>query len=223
MIRVARAPEPPHFDAVVRQEGLRWLREKHGAPREPRQGGRVVPLKSGEVLRPSQLEDYWTLCLPDLRRLYHGYCAYAGIEIQRGGETVDHFEPKSTCLTDPAKHAKIYDWHNFRLAFRYVNGAKGDRLVLDPFEIGDGWFTLEFVAFQVLPSEALDESLRERVQATITNLDLNGRWLCALREEHFESWDAGECSLDSLRRVAPFVAREIERQRLTPSCVEGWL
>lgn len=214
MIPVTRRDEPPDFDEKVRMPGMRWLAEKLGGPRPPGRVGR--PVTRVETLKPSELKDYWTDCLADLRRAYGGCCAYAGIEIREGVGTVDHFVPKSACLDDPEKRRLIYEWSNYRYAFLNVNRRKGDRMVLDPFEVQHGWFALEFVGLQVVPREELPDLIAPSVQNAITDLGLNDDWLRDLRVGYFDAWSRGEILLPYLRRYAPFVASEIDRQRLDP-------
>ena len=213
MIRVERCDEPADFDVNVRQAGLRWLREKLGGERAPRRGRPVEPVAN---LRSHELEDYWTRALPDMRRLYGGVCAYAGIEIREGGETVDHFESKARCLEDATLHPLIYDWANYRYAFHRINASKGERRVLDPFAVESDWFTLEPVGLTVIPREGIADELRVQVNETIRALGLNEPWLVRLRMKYFDDWSAGDTSSGYLRRYAPFIAREIERQGIVP-------
>lgn len=75
MIRVEPQPEPPGFDAKVRQPGLAHL-AKGGKPTDERANS-------------------WTECLDDLYQLYGGICAYYAIHFERetGTASVDHFAP----------------------------------------------------------------------------------------------------------------------------------
>lgn len=83
---------------------------------------------------------------------------------------------------------------------------------LDPFEIEDGWFEIELVGYQVIPGAAAKDPLRATIVTTIEELGLNGAALRAAREEYAESYLKGEITLAYLRRHAPFVARELQRQ-----------
>ena len=106
----------------------------------------------------------------------------------------------------------VYEWSNYRLACRRMNGKKRDADVLDPFEIGDGWFALDLVAFQVVPGHGLSADVRTQVVETIETLDLSDDYCCKLRAEYAQDYWAGEIELPYLRRRAPFVAKELERQ-----------
>lgn len=109
-----------------------------------------------------------------------------------------------------------FEWSNYRLATLYVNGRKGSHQdVLDPFEIEEGWFTLDLGTFEVRPGVHLEPELRARVQATIDRLDLNAPTYCDARAAyHDECLGLGGASplgFDWLERECPFVARWMER------------
>lgn len=215
MMPVARRAEPEDFDRKVRQPGMQWLREKLGAERTPRPGAPVIPLAPGQQLSSRELKDYWTACLPDLHRAHDGVCSYTGLAIREGGGTVDHFECKDRCLADEAKRGLIYDWTNFRYAFLRVNQHRGNREVLDPFNVRPDWFKLDFTTLAVHPRDHIPEPTVGLVRDTIRVAGLNGAWLVRLRTDYFEDWMTGETTLDYLRKYAPFIAAEIHRQGIT--------
>lgn len=207
MIRVERATQPATFDATVREPGLRALRELAGddeAPRRPGPKRRNVP-------------PLWTRALPDMRRLYRRTCAYLALYIHRGTgrDTVDHYVP---WRDDPERHA--YAWDNLRYASLDVNRLKGTRRVLDPFELRDEWFALNLATFEV---EARDGIPPVDDIAWANTLEIiNEPTFCDARrwyhERYFgrklDAFDPDEAMpWETLRREAPFVAREIERQR----------
>ena len=108
---------------------------------------------------------------------------------------------------------RAYEWSNYRLACSLMNSRKHDAVsVLDPFDVEDGWFVLEFVDFQVLPADSLDVGVSEAVQGTIGRLRLNDDECRGAREEYAEAYWNEVVSLDYLRRHAPFVASELRRQ-----------
>ncbi len=191
MIRVEPQPEPPDFDASVRQPGLEALAE-----------------------RRQTLPAYWRRCLDDLHTAYRGICAYACIYIDRatGARSVEHFVAKSS---DPLL---AYEWSNYRLACSLVNSRKGAFAdVLDPFEIEDGWFVLEFSFLQILPDPSLDPELRTRVQETIVRLGLHTKECRDARAEYFDDYVLGHIDFHYLERKSPFVAKEMKRQALVRS------
>lgn len=217
MIRVQPAEAPPSFEAKVRIPGLRALAEQVGEPPPtPRTGGR--PFKKiaarREDIPPKKLRDYWTRALDDLMERYDYVCAYACFRIHpvTGARSVDHMAPKSRAWD------RVYEWSNYRLACSLLNARKRDfGDVLDPFEIGDDWFELEFFGFQVLPRADLDDSVRAQVNATIRRLGLNDDAFLRARERDVLNYQGGRVSLEVLREESPFVARQLERQgRLRP-------
>ncbi len=186
MIHVDPQPEPPDFENRVRRPGLQAL-----------------------AADPSSLPPYWRRCLGD--PAYGGICAYACIYIDRvtGGRTVDHFIAKSSAP------AVAYEWSNYRLACALVNTRKGVFAdVLDPFEIADGWFILEFSFLQIYPSPDLEEALRQEVQKTIDRLRLDENEFRDARAAYYVDYASGHIDFAYLERKCPFVAKEMRRQGL---------
>lgn len=192
MIHVAPADEPPDFDEKVRKPGHRALAE--GA---------------------DPLPPYWREASDDLMAAYRELCAYSCFRIHpvTGARSVDHFAAKSL------DRARAYEWSNYRLCSARLNSRKRDFSdVLDPFEIGDDWFHLELVGFQVLPNFELPPERQAQVQASIQRLGLND--FRRERERNAQDYWNKDCSLKVLRRDSPFVANELKRQgRLNPGDV----
>lgn len=213
MIRVEQAPEPADFDKKVRQPGQRAIAEMTGTLGLPKRTGRprAVIASSADEIPADKFPPLWTEALSDLLEGYGRVCAYMSFYIERvtGAASVDHMLPKSVDWRD------IYEWRNYRLACSLMNSRKNDyRDVLDPFEIEDGWFRLELVAYQVIPAPDLPAEIHEKVQATIERLKLNHYECLKLREEYVEEFYRGDISEDRLRRRAPFLAREILDERV---------
>ena len=196
MIRVAPAMEPAQFDERVRQPGLASIAR--------------LAAKAGteDSISPSQFKPYWRRALDDLLTSYNRTCSYLSLHIPRavGTPSVDHMVAKSTAWD------QVYEWSNYRLACLLMNARKGVADVLDPFAIGDGWFALELVEFQVVPGRGLPANVRIRVAATIDTLGLSDSTCCEARAEYARAYWDGEVTLSYLRQRAPFVARELERQ-----------
>ncbi len=222
MIYVEPQPEPPDFDERVRQPGLSELEVMIGGrgwisrsgPRRQQLVIRGVPVTRIEDIPPNELPRYWTRVLPDLCECYGRICAYACVYIERvtGAPTVDHWIPKSS---DPRQ---AYEWDNFRLACSLFNSRKGVKAELvDPFKTCEGWFALDFVAFEVVPGVASTDPRFTAIEHTISpdGLDLNSYECRTLREEYVEGYRSGEISWSYLEQRAPFVARELRRQGLT--------
>ena len=192
MIPVARAEEPETFDARVRRPGRIAL-------------ARSVVAGVGADLRP-----LWREALPDLMAAYDQVCAYSCFRIHptTGAGSVDHFIPKSV------NKALAYEWCNYRLACARMNARKGAATdVLDPFEVQDGWFALELVGFQVVVGAGIAPDIAAQVTRSIERLDLNADVCCDTREEYATSYWGEAIDWNHLRRNAPFVAFELERQR----------
>lgn len=210
MIRVTLAPEPASFDAKVRQPGLRAMAEMVGDPCFSKHKGRKrnVIAASRDEIPADKFPPFWTEALPELLDAYDRVCAYMSFYIEpiTGAASVDHMLPKSL------DWQAVYEWRNYRLACARMNSRKNDyQDVLDPFEIEDGWFCIEMVAYQVLPAPKLPPDVHDKVQATIERLKLNDYECRKLREDYVNYFNQGDISLNLLRQRAPFLAREIER------------
>ena len=204
MIRVTPAPEPESFDRVVRQPGLRALgrlaEREYSGLRDAIPAGKFPPL--------------WRDSMDDLLARYARVCAYLCLHIPRGtgAATVDHMVPKSRSWE------LAYEWSNYRLACSLMNSRKGVApVVLDPFEVEDGWFVLEPVEFQVFAARGLSQSVANRIDETIGLLGLNDQRCRDARVGYAQDYWDGHVTFDYLTRHAPFVARELQRLgRLCP-------
>ncbi|MGE0421075.1 MAG: hypothetical protein AB7O88_02360 [Reyranellaceae bacterium] len=191
MIPVKCATEPTGFDADVRKPGLRFLKTVHHP-------------KSKDFKN----KEFWRKSIPDLLVAYNRVCAYTAFRIARttGAATVDHFVPVDEDCT------LAYEWTNFRLACWKVNSRKGKKKVLDPFTIPDNVFTIRFPSLLVAPSDSLPREVMEQAQDTIATLKLNDEELVTTRQEYIDLWCNKDVPFDFVRREAPFLAAEIERQ-----------
>lgn len=195
MIRVIIQPEPAQFDALVRTPGNRFL---------------------GTTPKPTPREwnkhSYWRRILTDLRRLYGGICAYSchWTPPDTGGKTVEHFAPKHEAPE------RAYEWSNYRFVCSVLNSRKATRTdTLDPFEIEDGWFVLDFPSLLVKPARHLDPETRQQVRNTIDRLKLNDEETCLEnRAKYVKDYCVGGVPFSHLQREAPFLAKELERQDL---------
>jgi hypothetical protein len=139
---------------------------------------------------------------------YGRICAYSCFRIHpvTGSRSVDHIAPK------PRAWDQVYEWSNYRLASSLLNARKQNFSdVLDPFLVGDDWFELELVGFQVKPAQQLDAEIRPRALATIDRLGLNDFEFRSSRERDAQCyWDG--IPFHILAEESPFVARELKRQ-----------
>jgi hypothetical protein len=196
MIHVDVQPEPDDFEALVRAPGREFL-EDFPNPTQ----------------RQWNTHSYWRRILGSLHHLYRGICAFSchWIPYDTGADTVEHFLPKRLHPN------QAYEWLNYRLVCGTLNGRKGEfQDVLDPFEIEDGWFTIEFPSLLVKPASGLDEDLTASIRRTIHRLRLNDEGTCLKsRAKFIELYCKQIVPFDYLELEAPFIAKELQRQNLT--------
>ncbi len=195
MIRVDRKAAPRNFNAQVRLKGQRFLQEN---PRP--------------TSKQWQSHRYWREVMGELHEAYGGICAYSchWIPYDTGADTVEHFLPKDLYPT------KAYEWNNYRLVCATLNGRKGKyEDVLDPFRIQNGWFVIDFPSMQVKPNPSVASAKRQTIQNTIDRLGLNDEGTCLKsRVKWLKDYCSHDVSFAYLRRHAPFIVSEIERQNL---------
>jgi uncharacterized protein (TIGR02646 family) len=200
VIPVAPQPESPTFNEEVRVPGDKFLRKL----------GNLTPTYKQWIGH-----NYWKYIRYDLHDAYNGICSYCANWIPRGesSPTIDHFIPKSI------RPDLAYEWSNYRLACPLINTRKKDyQDVLDPFTLHYNWFFLDFPTLLLKPNPELSVQDQQRVWRTIKRLKLNedetfihsrNHWLEAYCREH--------TPYSFLKKHAPFVAYELERQDLVDS------
>lgn len=128
MIPVPRPKRPNGFLAQCTRRGEAWLK---GHPLDAKGGG-------------EEPRDYWSAFEPALRTAFSERCGWLAIWIHRG--QVEHYRSKHPPdLKRRRTQRKLaYAWGNLRYADVSINLRKGnlDEAVLDPYEVGDGWFAL---------------------------------------------------------------------------------
>jgi hypothetical protein len=183
MIPVARVPEPAEFDAQVRQRGRRWLAENPG--KSPK--------------------DLWSPFREVLRNGFKGLCGYSAMYESYG--TVDHFR------SIHRDRSLAYEWSNYRFASAWINSSKQAREVLDPYEVGDGWFEIELPSLQLVVTNKVPPHARALAEETLRCLPLvDDERILRQRQEWYAMYQEGEISLDGLRRKAPLIAAAVEKQ-----------
>ena len=219
MIPVTPAPAPADFDDKVKNPGLDAIAELVGEKPKVRRPGpkRNKVAKTRDEIDPKYFPPLWREVLPDMLQAYNRLCAYLSLYIEHatGSPSVDHVIPKSKAWD------KVYEWSNYRLACALANSKKNNvELVLDPFQIQDGLFALEFFGFEVTVGALAVGAIEARVADTIEQLGLNLPDCCKARREYFDNYRRQDVTLDYLERRAPFIARELRRQnRLNPGDV----
>jgi len=194
MMPVSIQPEPVHFTKQVRTPGQQFLSK--------------VPKPTAQQWRG---KEYWQRALPDMRQAYNSICAYSAFWIPHstGNHSIDHFLPKSK------KPSLAYEWHNYRYVSARFNSRKGTRTIVDPFKLFPGWFILDFKSFLIKPNPELIEEKKTRLWATIKLLKLNDdEDLVIERQTWYLNYLNNEISFQHLKKKAPFIALEVERQNL---------
>lgn len=228
MIRVKPEPEPqaPDYDFRhdVYERGEDAIRQLAGLPPRRTWKGRNIARRVDRIedVSHAMLREYpyWKRAMGALHRAYGGYCAYLARYIEPvETPTTDHFVALRNA-TDPML---AYTWSNYRLAHALVNGVKSAiPNVLDPFEIGAGWFAIDFGTFKTVIGPDAPADQREAIDVTIRALKLDGMALARTRRraaERYWSPPRGLAPLPlwALEQDEPFVASELRRQgRLNP-------
>lgn len=191
--------EPKEFDGNCRQCGNAWLREyPHNDPHEKSQ--------------------WWSQFRPNLAEHFSYRCGWQGTWIGLEG-VVDHYLSCGNRQGRPSPDRNLaFEWSNYRYALETVNSFKGtlDRRILDPCEVGDGWFkVLIHRGFQLVATDRVPAPLRDRAEFTLKKLQLRkhaARWT---RWSWYKmNWNNGSPNLATLSQVAPLVAEAV-RQALT--------
>lgn len=196
MINVKKAKEPDTFCRLVRTPGNRFLQN---CPNPT----------SGEWKKHSE----WKKIASELYNVYDGICAYTGEWFSNGltYPSVDHFLPKS-------KYPKLaYEWNNYRLTTPRINEHKGDKTnILDPFKVNNGWFVLDIPSCLILPSNTVNQKIKQSIQNTIIGLKLNADDnLVQGRLNILILYAMCNISFEFLKRRYPFIAHELSRQNLS--------
>jgi hypothetical protein len=206
VIPVKRVDEPPEFEQRTRAPGQAWLQAK-------------------DYLHRSGPQDYWSWCAEPLREAFHERCGWLAMYIADGH--VEHFVSWNEC-----KHVEpqlAYEWSNYRYILPRLNSRKQHRpSLLDPFDVGPGWFRVELPSLLLVCTEVIPEAVRVRAQATIDHLGLVGRGddrIRGLRRRWLQRYRDGHLSLAGLSAVAPVVADAVAAllstapEALTPELV----
>ena len=189
MIPFARVEEPDDFDSQVRKPGRKWLR------------------KNPHARRPRPL---WDQYRNELKDGFHNLCGYAAMLDPTGG-TVDHYRSYKNF-----PHL-AYEWDNYRFASATMNSSKknADDEVLDPFEVGEGWFKIILPSLQMVTTNRVPMEYRAKAEYTLTRLKLrDGEQVIRWRRSWYELFEEGRLSLEGLREVAPLIAEAVSSNML---------
>lgn len=199
MLPINSFPEPANFEVKVRQPGMLFL-STHA----------VRPIKQ-EFWRG---KDYWREVLDDMSTLYDSICSYCSTWIKHstGVHSIDHFLSKN-------KHPDLaYEWSNYRYSSMRFNSRKSSNIIADPFKVGINWFIIDFSTQIIKPNpdkQVLTDAQRKLVSDTIETLKLNDdKKLMDERVFYYDQYIKRQITFSYLKRVAPFIAYEIDRQGL---------
>jgi hypothetical protein len=187
LIGVRRVRKPKGFDLKVKKVGNDWL-DAHPEARRPK--------------------DLWSPYRSKLEEGFRGLCGYAAMADFTGG-TVDHF------LSFRNYRNLAYEWKNYRFASDALNKTKGnlDDSVLDPFEVGEGWFEILLPSLQLRLTDRVPEAMRDKAEFTIGRLGLrDGERVVRWRRRWYALYQAGKLDLDGLEQVAPLLAAAVRRR-----------
>ena len=187
MIPVRRVKKPRGFDAKVKVPGDAWLGNNPTA------------------VRPTAL---WAPYTAELPEGFANLCGYAAMHDPTGG-TVDHFS------SFKRHHQLAYEWNNYRFASGPLNASKrdADDAVLDPFEVGAGWFEIILPSLQLRVTEAVPAANRAKAEFTLKRLNLrDGERVIRWRRSWYRMYTRGQLTLDGLRTVSPLLAAAVEAQ-----------
>lgn len=197
MIPVVPQPEPDIFDRLVRTPGEKFLKKLNN---------------SKPTTKQWENQDHWKHIRFQLHTAYKGICAYSALRIPRGSSNpnVDHYIPKSK------RPDLAYEWSNYRLSCPLANTLKRDfQDVLDPFTLPPNWFFLDFPSLLLKPNPDIPDEDQQRVWKTIDRLKLNEEQTYVdERNTCLEVYCRGGGDFTFLKQFAPFIAHELERQKL---------
>lgn len=186
MIPVRPAKEPKSFDKAVRVPGNTWLKKNPGSKRPPAR---------------------WIPFTPDLEAAYGGLCGYAALHDPTGG-TVDHY------LSVNNRRDLAYEWSNYRFASSLMNSSKrtADDTVLDPEQVGAGWFEILLPSLQMVVTDKVPPALRAKAEFTLSRLKLDkGVRVIRWRRSYYDAYVKGGLTLDQLRIWAPLIADAVQK------------
>lgn len=126
--------------------------------------------------------------------------------------SVDHFIPKSVAPT------RAYDWDNYRLCRAKLNHRKADTVeLIDPMYVTDGWFSLDFSTFLIVPAVGLPAWVHSRVSTSIDILGLNEDDYVNQRVSVIRSYVLDQVPYIDLAVRYPFIASQMTRQQFDTS------
>lgn len=192
MIKVQAQAEPEGFDGNIRQPGRDWLATRASRP----------------IKYPRKYWNEWRPCREALEQAFVSRCGYAACRISSG--QVEHFISWKRC---DATHQRelAYEWTHYRWILPQLNGRKGVKALLDPFEVEDDWFEIDLFSLNLELTERVPDHLRSLAEHTMKELGLErDSLLLKLRKEALDLYTEGT-SMRHIVRCSPLVARALTR------------
>jgi hypothetical protein len=192
MIPVKPVPEPADFEVRVRRPGNEWLEKNAGTKKSPR--------------------NYWSPFSGVLADACECRCAYTAMYTSES--TVDHFRSIKT-------HPQLaYEWPNYRHAGSRINSRKKHNEVLDPHDVGEGWFEILIPSMLLVKTDSVPADYQRIVGQTIKILRLsNDPVLIKLRRRWYDLYKQDGLPFEVLRKVAPLIAAAVEKEAASKSSV----
>lgn len=192
MIPVERPEKPEHFDRDVGTPGNDWL-------------------AANPTAKDFGDHDYWKHVRKDLAIAFNDLCGYSAIFTKPG--TVDHYISKES----PEGRSFAYDWSNYRFASSVMNARKGtwNRRILDPFEIGYGWFEILLPTLEMIVVEEMIPLIyRDDAAFTLKTLklDKDEEYVLEVRRHWYQQFMRGNLALEGLAQHAPLIARAVKKR-----------
>jgi hypothetical protein len=188
MIPVNEVATPAGFKKKAKLPGEAWLKANPGA------------------IRPKA---FWIPFTPKLAEGFDHLCGYAAMLDPTGG-TVDHF------ISFKNRPDLAYEWSNYRFASGPLNSSKrnADAAVLDPYDVGVGWFEIILPSLQLRLTSQVPAAYKAKAEYTLNRLQLrDGERVIRWRWAWYELYLQGKLSIDGLRQVAPLIAAAVDKQR----------
>lgn len=193
MIPVQPVPKPADFEARCETPGNSW--RVANPSRSPRD------------------HDLWSPFRGLLKQGFGSRCGYCGIHVSGKG-TVDHF------LSIHNHPGSAYIWENYRFSSDDMNRKKRtlDDQVLDPYEVGEGWFDIDLQDLRMVVTNKVPVHLRAKAEFTLKRLGLEDDEDVVREREgwktRFEALasQANWAALDIVRDLYPLMAEAVERK-----------
>lgn len=191
MIPVKRPAAPERHANTVAKPGNAWLKKN--------------------VASRSRPPGYWLRVRAELAEAFGHRCGYSAMYEPVG--TVDHY----LSIEGGARHL-AYEWSNYRYAAGWVNSSKGtlDNQVLDPFEVGQGWFELLLPSLQVVMTDRVPARFRPKATVVLDRLGIgHGEQVIRMRQAWLTKYREGKASLALLDDWAPLLAEALRKESAT--------